>query len=157
MAAKMSLFRPNLRNFGVCQEDPGWLYLFRSKNAYKVGKTSNPARREREARTWLPDLNVIGTKPFWNVSEKERLIHIGLTNFWLDREWFFFNGDGFEKVFVETFQEFYDEDRDMNSVDFTYWFNSSGMAEFVIEQKRQELSPKKFMHKHKRIVSLLNG
>jgi hypothetical protein len=147
---KMSSFRPNLRIFGVTRKDPGWIYLIKSNGLYKIGKTSNPTRREREARTWLPDLEMIGIKPFWDVSEKERLIHLGLTYFWHEREWFKFGDDEFEEVFVETFQEFYEEDRDMNSVDFIYWFNSSGMSGFVTEQNRQKLSLKKFLQKHKR-------
>ncbi len=147
----MSSFRPNLKIFGVTRDDPGWIYLFKHNDLYKVGKTANPARREREARTWLPNLEVLGIKPFWNVTEKERLIHLGLTYFWHDREWFKFRDDEFEEVFVETFGEFYEEDRDMNSVDFYYWFNSNGMSDFVAEQNRQRLSVKKFLQKHKQV------
>jgi len=142
----MSTFRPNLNIFGVATEDPGWIYVVKNGDLFKVGKSKNPNRRIfSEARTWLPDLDVIGTKPFWNISVTERLIHEGLSLFWYDREWFRFGDDEFGNEFIDAFCGFYDEDRDMNSVDFIYWFNGSGMAELAIERRRQNLSlPKWF-------------
>jgi hypothetical protein len=117
-----------------------------NRDLYKIGKSTNPTRRIfRDAKTWLPDLQVIGIKPFWNVTDIERMLHEGLTGFWHDREWFKFQDDPFEEYFIETFQEFYDEDRDMNSVDFIYWYNGTGMAEFAMERQHQNLSLRKWL------------
>ncbi len=134
-------FRPDLRVFGVATNDPGWIYVVRNGDLIKVGKSINPRQKiNRQAKTWLPDLEVIGTKPFWNISDTERLIHEGLSQFWYNREWFSFGTDEFGDQFIEDFREFYDDDRDMNSVDFIYWLNGSGMSEFVIERRQQGLS-----------------
>lgn len=147
---KKSKFRPNLKIFGVVPEDPGWIYVIKNRELYKIGKSSNPVRRIlRDAKTWLPDLDVIGIKPFWNVTEVERHLHEGLTNFWHDREWFKFGDDPFKKEFIESFQEFYDEDHDMNSVDFIYWYNGSGMAEFAMERHYQNVSLRKWLRKNR--------
>jgi hypothetical protein len=107
---------------------------------FKIGKTTNPKRRLfGDARTWLPDMDLIGVKPFWNISKLERQLHSGLAQFWHSGEWHRFPDDTYEPFFEE-FQEFYDEDRDMNSVDFIYWINSSGMAELIIEQGYRKIS-----------------
>lgn len=45
---------------------------------------------------------------------------------------------------MEGFTAFSDEDPDRNSVDFIYWFNGDGMAEFLMEQASQKLSLPKF-------------
>ena len=39
---------------------------------------------------------------------------------------------------------FYEQDRDMNSVDFTYWYNGSGMVEFQMERISRRVSLKRF-------------
>ena len=39
--------------------DPGWLYVMANGNLVKIGKTHNPERRIRDARTWIPDGKVI--------------------------------------------------------------------------------------------------
>ena len=86
---KRSEFRPNLKIFGVQKTDPGWIYLVENQDFLKVGKTNNPVRRlEREAKTWLPDLTIVGAKPFWNVLRVERLIHEALSRYWYSREWY---------------------------------------------------------------------
>ncbi len=141
-----SEFRPDLKIFGVATNDPGWIYVIKNGDLVKVGKSTNPRRRIfRQAKTWLPDLEVIGIKPFWNISETERFIHEGLTQYWYDREWFWFDGDDFGVQFMNDFRGFYDKDRDKNSVDFIYWLNGSGMSELAMERRRQRLSlPKWF-------------
>jgi hypothetical protein len=136
----MSDFRPDLNIFGVRRLNPGWLYIVKNGDLFKIGKTTNPKRRLfGEARTWLPDMKLIGVKPFWNISELERQLHSGLANLWYSGEWHKFPDDSYDFVFEE-FSEFYDDDRDMNSVDFIYWINSSGMAELIIEQCNRNIS-----------------
>jgi hypothetical protein len=140
VAEKRSKFRPDLDIFGVRRLDPGWLYIVENGGLFKIGKTTNPSRRLlREARTWLPDMELVGVKPFWNIRELERQLHSGLANFWYAGEWHKFSDDTYDWLF-EDFCEFYDEDRDMNSVDFIYWINGSGMAELIIEQNNREIS-----------------
>ena len=59
-----SEFRPNLDIFGVRRNDAGWLYLMKSGDLFKIGKTKNPKRRIRDAQTWIPDIEIIAMKPF---------------------------------------------------------------------------------------------
>jgi hypothetical protein len=136
--ADQSTFRPNLDIFGVPRRDPGWIYIIKSGELLKVGKTKNPKRRIfSEARTWLPDLEVVGIKPFWNVGYIERTLQAGCSQYWHAGEWFLIQDKDDYATIIEGFREFYDQDRDMNSVDFIYWINGSGMAEIVYELRRQ--------------------
>jgi len=70
-------------------------------------------------------------------------IHSGIANFWYSGEWHQFPDDTYDWLF-EDFRGFYDEDRDMNSVDSIYWINGSGMAELIIEQNRRRISLKRW-------------
>jgi len=141
LGEKQSKFRPNLDYFGVARRDPGWIYLVRNNDLYKIGKTKNPEKRlNREARTWIPDLEILALKPFWNISFVENVLHTGFTWHWHAGEWFRFHDAEHRAFLVEGLNEFYDEDRDMNSVDFNYWVNGSGLAEFCIERSRQRLT-----------------
>lgn len=143
-AEKFSKFRPNLDIFGVSKLDPGWLYIIKNGSLFKIGKTKNPNRRLlKEARTWLPDMEIVGVKPFWNISELERQLHSGLADHWYSGEWHQFPDDTYDWLF-DDFRGFYDEDRDMNSVDFIYWINGSGMAELIIEQNNRRISLKRW-------------
>jgi hypothetical protein len=117
---KQSDFRPNLDIFGVPRSDPGWLYIVKNGKRFKVGKTINPKGRLLQARTWLPEMEVVGVKPFWNISNLERQLLSGLAQFWKSGEWHEFPGDTYDFLF-DDFRGFYEEDRDMNSVDFIYW------------------------------------
>lgn len=90
-------------------------------------------------------MNVVGIKPFWNVSRIERLLHVGMSISWYDREWFEPLDESYLDTMTGQFKEFYDEDINRNSVDFIYWYNSSGMAEFAIDLNYQKVSVKKFM------------
>ncbi len=137
---KRSKFRPNLDIFGVARLDPGWLYIVKNGPLFKIGKSINPTRRLlRDARTWLPDLELIGVKPFWKISALERQLHSGLANYWYAGEWYQFPDDTYGWLF-EDFRGFYDEDRDMNSVDFIHWINGSGMCELIMEQNNRRIS-----------------
>jgi hypothetical protein len=142
MAERWSKFRPNLDFFGVPRLNPGWLYVFKDGIRFKVGKTTNPKGRLFAARTWVPNIEVIGIKPFWNISSLERQMLSGLVQFWVADEWYECSDDSCDLLF-EDFSNFYDEDRDMNSVDFIYWINGSGMAELLIEHNRRRISLKR--------------
>jgi T5orf172 domain len=144
MAEKRNQYRYNLDIFGVARRDPGWIYIFKNEGLLKVGKTTDYKRRIREARTWLPDVEILGVKPFWNVSAIERTLHEGCASFWHAGEWFKIGDTNDYELLIEGFQEFYDEDRDSNSVDFIYWWNSSGFAEFSMERSGRNISLKKW-------------
>jgi len=123
-----------IRNFFVTAEDPGYLYILENHGIYKIGKTKNRLERMRAAKTWMPDVKVIGFKPFWGVSEKERILHVAMSVSWYDGEWFKPFDEGYLNVITEEFQEFSDADINKNSVDFVYWINGSGMAEVIAAQ-----------------------
>jgi hypothetical protein len=107
---------------------------------FKVGKTIRPGRRIREARTWLPDGEIIGIKPFWNIDKFERTLLCGLASFWHEGEWHRFPDEGWSACLVEGFRQFDDHDRNKNTVDFGYWIGGSGMGELVMEQNRRRIS-----------------
>ena len=140
----MNPVRYNLDIFGVARVDPGWVYMIEYAGRLKVGTTRSPEKRLKDARTWLPGLKVIGMKPFWSAKYLENRLHVGLSQFWVEQEWFDFKGDEWEETLKEEFAEFYDDDRDSNSVDFIYWYNSSGMAELSLEQSGRGMSVNSF-------------
>ncbi|MDX8514985.1 GIY-YIG nuclease family protein [Mesorhizobium captivum] len=125
--------------------DPGFIYIIESHSRYKIGKTKRTKDRLKTAKTWLPDMRLIGFKPFWGVSHHERQLHTGFARYWYAQEWFNFEGDsGVRGLLLDGFAAFSDDNPDRNSVDFIYWFNGEGMAEFLIEMDRQKLSLPKF-------------
>jgi hypothetical protein len=93
-------------------------------------------------------MELIGVKPFWNISALERELHSGIATFWHAGEWHRFPDDTHDWLF-EDFQGFYDEDRDMNSVDFIYWINGSGMAELLMEQYSRQISLRQWQREAK--------
>jgi hypothetical protein len=124
-----------------CQPvDPGWLYILRNADLFKAGKTTDPKRRLREARIWLPNGEVIGVKPFWNTHILERTLLCGIANHWLEGEWHQFPDDTYSEFLVKGFRAFDDDDRNKNSVDFQYWINGSGMGEVIMEQNHRRIS-----------------
>lgn len=133
-----------IRRFGVVLEDPGLIYLVQSGVRFKIGKTRSAKGRLAAAKTWLPDIKVVGVKPFWNASWVERCLHEGFSRCWYAGEWFEPVDEGYRETLLEGFVAFSDHDRGRNSVDFIYWFNGEGMAEFVIERGRQGLSLRQF-------------
>jgi hypothetical protein len=144
-------FRYNLAIFGVQRHDPGWLYVIRNGDLLKVGKKKNPKRRlHRDAKTWLPDMELIGVKPFWNFGRLERELQCGLANFWYAGEWHKFPDANHSEFLIEGFKEFYDDDIDKNSVDFIYWINGSGMSELLHEQYDRKISLRRWQHELKR-------
>jgi hypothetical protein len=120
--------------------DPGWLYILKNQGLFKIGKTTDPGRRLREARTWLPDGEIIGVKPFWDIHKFERTLLCGLANCWHEGEWHRFPDEGWTEAVVQGFQAFHNHDRNKNTVDFGYWISGSGMAELVMEQNYHRIS-----------------
>ena len=135
----ISEFRPEkwIGNFGVEVDSPGWLYVLSTSTRLKIGRTTNFESRLKTAKTWVPEISVIGVKPFWHSAHIERTLHIALSYYWVDREWFDFGDNEFREYFIETYLEFCDHDINRNSVDFIYWMNSTGMSEFTLEFSRQ--------------------
>ena len=120
--------------------DPGWLYILRNGDLYKIGKTTDPTRRIRAAKTWLPNGEIIGIKPFWCVHEFERTLLCGIANCWFDGEWHRFPDESWSDSLTACFRLFDDHDRNLNTVDFGYWIGSSGMAELIVEQNHRRIS-----------------
>ncbi|WP_417832418.1 GIY-YIG nuclease family protein [Terasakiella sp.] len=130
--------------WGITQEDPGWIYIIKNGDLYKIGKTTNPKKRIQEARTWVPDLEVLAVKPFWQVSVVEQHIHQGLAQYWYDREWFRIVDEGIYESVIETFQDFYDDNRDSNAINFIYWYNGSGMPDLLSLRHQRKESIREF-------------
>jgi hypothetical protein len=134
---------PHWANFRL--GDPGWLYILKNGDLLKVGKTKDPKRRlYREARTWLPNAELVGVKPFWNIHDLERILHCGLANAWYSGEWHRFSDDSYSHFLTDGFCRFDDHDRNRNNVEFGYWINSSGMVELIAERRRRRLSLRKW-------------
>jgi T5orf172 domain len=129
-----------IQNYGVRSGNPGWLYILQNGSRFKIGKTINFQKRIKEARTWIPEIQTVGVKPFWHASHIEQTLHIALSDYWVGLEWFDFDGDEFEEWFFEEFHAFSDQDINSNSVDFIYWMNSTGMSEFTLEKSQRDIS-----------------
>ena len=124
--------------------DPGYLYVFESNGRYKIGKTKRTQDRLKAAKTWLPDMALIGFKPFWRMSHSERLLHVGFAGYWYSGEWFNFEGDDDARDFLlDNIRAFSDDDPDANSVKFIYWYND-GLIEFRMAMNEQRLTLPKF-------------
>ena len=131
--------------WNVHRLDPGYIYVFECNGRYKIGKTKRTKERLKAAKTWLPDMILIGFKPFWGMSHHERLLHTGFANYWYAGEWFNFEGDDDARdLLLEGFVAFSDDNPDSNSVNFIYWYNGGGMIEFQMAIHDQKLTLPKF-------------
>lgn len=125
--------------------EPGYIYIIESHGRYKIGKSKSKTGRLKEAKTWLPDGKLIGIKPFWGVSYHERMLHVGFVRNWYAGEWFKFDDEPeLLELLIDGFTAFTDDNPDKNSVDFIYWFNGDGMAEFAMEMASQKLTLPRF-------------
>jgi hypothetical protein len=108
--------------------DPGYLYIIQAGGRLKIGKSKSGKSRLREAKTWLPDMTLIGVKPFWLIGSYEKDLHTGLAQWWYEGEWFHPGDDPYLKDFLFNFRAFSDDEaqRDMNSVNFLYWMHDMG-------------------------------
>lgn len=134
----------SIRNFGVQAQDPGYVYIIKDTDRYKIGCSKSRKSRIQEAKTWLPHIEVIGVKPFWNHRQKEKMLQIGYSHCWYDGEWFKLHDDGYFETLIPLFRAFSDTDINSNSIDFIYWFNGSGMAELRMELSSRQQSIKSF-------------
>jgi len=134
----------NISAFRVPREDPGFVYFLQSGKYFKIGRTLNPRQRLKPARTWNPELTVIGVKPFWQHKAAEFELHLGMAHAWRKLEWFQMPDESYEWI-MEEFRAFDDLNIDANSINFTYMMNGSGMSEFKIEFAKSELSKKHFL------------
>lgn len=107
--------------WNVHRVDPGYIYIFESNGRYKIGKTKRTKDRLKAARTWLPEMTLMGFKPFWGVSHHERLLRTRFANYWYSGEWFNFEGDDDARdLLLEGFVAFSDDSPDTNSINFIY-------------------------------------
>lgn len=132
--------------------DPGYIYMVQAGTRFKIGKSTSKTYRLAAAKTWLPDLNVVGVKPFWEVTWVERCLHEGFARCWYAGEWFEPTDEGYRSVLVDGFTAFSDHDRDINSREFIYWFNGDGMAEFCRERNSQGLGVRKFQRQESEVA-----
>lgn len=147
MLGERWIAEPWIKNFFVEAKEPGFVYVVEHYGKYKIGSSKSRRNRLQDAKTWLPDMAIIGVKPFWDYKEKERLLHVGNALCWYDGEWFVPFDEAFQDYFVDEFKAFSDTDINRNSVDFVYWYNGSGTAEYVVEQNRQGMSLREFQKK----------
>jgi T5orf172 domain len=125
---------PRVPVWQIPRLNPGYIYIIQAGERLKIGKSKDRDSRIRNARTWLPDMTLIGTKPFWNVNDLEKDLHEGLAQWWYEGEWFHPGDDPYLEDFLHNFRAFSDDDaqRDVNSVDFLYWMHD--MAEIAMER-----------------------
>lgn len=90
-------------------------------------------------------------KPFWNITKIERNLHEGFARCWYEGEWFEPIDNDYKETLIFNFTAFSDTNRDMNSVDFIYWFNGDGLVEFTLERYAQGLTLPKFLQQERRI------
>src|SRR5436305_13897512 len=108
--------------------DLGYIYVIQADGRLKIGKSKHRESRIRDARTWLPDMTLIGAKPFWNIHYLEKELHEGLAQWWYEGEWFYPGDDPYLESFLSNFCAFLDDEaqRDRNSVNFLYWMHEFG-------------------------------
>jgi hypothetical protein len=118
----------------IPRRNPGYIYIIEAGGRLKIGKSKHRESRIRDARTWLPDMALVGVKPFWNVNYLEKELHEGLAQWWYEGEWFHPGNDPYLENFLFNFRAFSNDEtqRDMNSVNFSYWMHD--MAEVAMER-----------------------
>ena len=92
--------------------DAGFIYVIKDSNRLKIGKSVTPRTRIQEAKTWLPEMVLVGVKPFWNINTIEKNLHESLAQWWFDKEWFKFNDDTYQEQFIDNFVAFSDQELD---------------------------------------------
>lgn len=132
--------------YGIRLVKPGYIYLVRDKGRFKIGRSINPARRLATAKTWNPDLTIVGVKPFWDHERLEKALHCGFADSWYSREWFKPYDKEYASLLVEGFKEFSDRETDRfpNTEDCMRWIAANGMAEFLIEHAHRRQSLRAF-------------
>jgi len=120
----------------IPRADPGFIYIIKAGERLKIGKSKDSRARIRAAKTWLPDMELIGIKPFWLIDTFEKDLHTGLAQWWYEGEWFHPGDDPYLEDFLDNFCAFSDDevDRDKNSINFLYWMHD--MMEITMERAR---------------------
>ncbi|MFC2254752.1 hypothetical protein ACETRX_34420 [Labrys portucalensis] len=62
--------------------DSGYIYIVEHHGQYKIGKTTRTKQRMLAAQIRLPNMHLIGFKPFWGMSHHERRLHTGFVRSW---------------------------------------------------------------------------
>jgi hypothetical protein len=131
--------------WNISRVEPGFIYIIEHHGLYKIGKTTRTRERLRAARTWLPDMRILGHKPFWGISHHERMLHAGFAFYWYAGEWYKFDHDnGARDLLLSGFNAFSDDNPDINSRDFIYWYNGEGMIELLMAMNREKRSLRGF-------------
>jgi len=134
-----------MSGWNITRVDPGYIYIIEHHGQYKIGKTTRTKDRLKAAKTWLPDMNLIGFKPFWAMSHHERLLHTGFAFYWYAGEWYKFDDDDDARdVLLDGFTAFSDDSPDNNSLNFIYWYNGEGMVELLMTLNDHECSLRRF-------------
>jgi hypothetical protein len=130
--------------WNIPRVDPGFLYVIKAGDRLKIGKSKDSKSRIRAAKTWLPDMELIGIKPFWLTDEFEKDLHTGLAQWWYEGEWFHPGDDPYLEEFLQNFCAFSDDeaDRDKNSINFLYWMGD--MAEVTMERSSRSQGRRAF-------------
>ena len=135
-------------------DDPGWIYMLVCGDLLKVGKTTNPRKRLREACTWLPNASLGALKPFWGIKRIELDILSGFADYWIGGEWHKFDSERQLSSTVSDFRSFFDNhDMSFNSVDFLAWIGCSGIYNQMVEHTNRNLSLRKWQLQAKNIMS----
>jgi hypothetical protein len=137
-----------IRRFFIEAKEPGYVYIIENAGKFKIGSSKPGRNRLRAAQTWLPDMMILGVKPFWDYKEKERLLHVGCADCWYDGEWFLPLDNDYREFLFSEFNAFSDDDINKNSVDSICFYNGSGMAEFAMEQHSQDIPLRQFQRQN---------
>ena len=127
--------------WGIPRVDAGYIYIIEVDGRLKIGKSKHKATRIRAAKTWLPNMKLVGVKPFWLISEFEKSLHIGLAQWWYEGEWFHPGEDPYLEDFIHNFRAFSDDDtqRDWNSINFVHWRNDFSESAMEWATRQQSL------------------
>src|SRR6266550_8455631 len=106
--------QPDARRSATVPGDPGFIYIIEHSNRYKIGRSKSKSARIKAAKIWLPDMKIIGIKPFWDITQIERNLHEGFSRCWYDHERIEIIDEGYRDVLIEEFTAFSDTDRDKN-------------------------------------------
>jgi len=94
----------------------------------------------REAKTWSPEeLEIVGVKPFWNISRLEYSLHQRACGFWHRGEWHKFEDEYWRNFFLDRFRAFSDTNRDANSWNLPTGWNGDNYAETIRVQREHKI------------------
>ena len=74
-AVREMMIRSEFNDSKSTRSDWGWVYLIRSGNRIKIGKSGDPVSRFRTYRTHCPDVELLAMLSTNNAGEIERSLH----------------------------------------------------------------------------------